>query len=325
MRSCTIGPLPAPTLSGVKPLGQYPLPTHTVAHLSDPHLLAERRLYGVVDSHDHLRRAMQRLSQLEIPPRVLVFTGDLADRAEPKAYLQLREIVEPAAAGIGAEVVWVMGNHDEREHYARELFGEELVDGATQDRVHDIDGLRVISLDTTVPGYHHGELTDDQLAWLRDQLATPAEHGTVLAMHHPPIPVPLVRAAAFIELHEQQRLAEVVEGTDVRVIIGGHFHYSSYSTFAGVPVSVASSTCYLADPAPADRLMSAVDGHQSFTMMHLYDDRVVHTVVPTPEATEASGYPYALMEQIEALEAAEVHELLSAKDSPIWVNESLGD
>jgi Icc protein len=306
----------------VKPLGQYPLPTHTVAHLSDPHLLAERKLYQVVDSHQHLRDAMQRLAQLEIPPQVVVFTGDLADRAEPKAYLQLREIVEPAAAEIGAEVVWVMGNHDEREPYARELFDEEASDADPQDRVHDVGGLRVISLDTSVPGYHHGEISDAQLTWLADELATPAEHGTVLAMHHPPIPVPLVRAAAYIELHDQHRLAEVIEGTDVRVVIGGHFHYSSYSTFAGVPVSVASSTCYLADPAPVDRLMSAVDGHQSLTMMHLYDDRVVHTVVPTPQAVEAAGYPYELMEQIESLPAAEVHELLSAKDSPVWAHEN---
>ena len=52
-----------------------------------------------------------------------MFTGDLADRAEPKAYARLREIVEPAAADLGAEAVWVMGNHDEREPYARELFG----------------------------------------------------------------------------------------------------------------------------------------------------------------------------------------------------------
>jgi 3',5'-cyclic-AMP phosphodiesterase len=306
----------------VKPLGQYPLPTHTVAHLSDPHLLAERKLYQVVDSHEHLRDAMRRLGQLEIPPQVVVFTGDLADRAEPKAYTQLREIVEPAAASIGAEVVWVMGNHDEREPYARELFGEEATDADTQDRVHEVAGLRVVSLDTSVPGYHHGEISGEQLAWLADVLATPAEHGTVLAMHHPPIPVPLVRAAAYIELHEQHRLAEVIEGTDVRVVIGGHFHYSSYSTFAGVPVSVASSTCYLADPAPAGRLMSAVDGHQSFTMMHLYDDRVVHTVVPTPYADEAAGYPYELMEQIESLPADEVHELLSAKNSPVWAHEN---
>ncbi len=306
----------------VKPLGQYPFPTHTVAHVSDPHLLAERRLYGQIDTHENLRRSLERLARLELAPQAIVFTGDLADRAEPKAYVRLREIVEPAAAEIGAEVVWVMGNHDERAPYARELFGEELSDGAPQDRVHDIAGLRVVSIDTSVPGYHHGELSTKQLAWLADVLARPAAHGTLLAMHHPPIPVPMIRAAEVIELHRQDQLAAVIEGTDVRGVIGGHFHFSSYSMFAGVPVSVASSTCYLADPAPDDRLLSAVDGHQSVTMMHLYQDRIVHSVVPVPPAEEMAGYPFELMEQIEALPADERHELLSAKDSPVWAHEN---
>src|SRR3990170_3145376 len=109
----------------VKPLGQHPLPRHVVAHVSDPHLLAERRLYGVVDTQENLKRAMGRLGRLGAPPQAIVFTGDLADRAEPKAYARLREIVEPAAAALGAEVVWVMGNHDERADYARGLFGED--------------------------------------------------------------------------------------------------------------------------------------------------------------------------------------------------------
>jgi 3',5'-cyclic-AMP phosphodiesterase len=322
--------MPTPVVSAsyadsVIPLGQYPLPTHVIAHVSDPHLLAERRLYGAIDTHETLRNAMARLARLELPPQAIVFTGDLADRAEPKAYVKLREIVEPAAADIGAEVVWVMGNHDEREHYARELFGEEIGEEVTQDRVHDVAGLRVISLDTSVPGYHHGEISTNQLGWLADQLATPAAHGTVLAMHHPPIPVPMVRAAEIIELHDQHLLAEAIEGTDVRGVIAGHIHFSSYSTFAGVPVSVASSTCYLADPAPVGRLLSAVDGHQSVTMMHFYDDRVVHSVVPVPDAEEKAGYSSELMEQIEALPAAERHQLLSAKDSPVWVHENALD
>ncbi len=306
----------------VKPLGQHPLPRHVVAHVSDPHLLAERRLYDSIDTHDNLARALARLGRLEMPPHAIVFTGDLADRAEPKAYVRLREIVEPAAAELGAEVVWVMGNHDERAPYARELFGEELVDDATQDRVHDVDGLRIVALDTSVPGYHHGELSAEQLAWLGDVLAEPAEHGTLVALHHPPIPVPMTRAAELIELHDQHLLAEVITGTDVRGVIGGHFHFSSYSLFAGVPVSVASATCYLADPAPVGRLLSAVDGHQSITMMHLYDDRVVHSVVPVPDAGEVAGYPLELVTQIEEMDPTERHELLSAKDSPVWVHEN---
>jgi 3',5'-cyclic AMP phosphodiesterase CpdA len=312
----------SPTILSVKPMGQHPLPRHVVAHVSDPHLLAEHRLYDVVDTHENLSRALGRLARLELPPDVIVFTGDLADRAEPKAYIGLREIVEPVAAELGAEVVWVMGNHDEREPFARELFGETVLDGAPQDRVHEVDGLRVVALDTSVPGYHHGELSSEQLRWLADVLTVPARHGTLVALHHPPIPVPMTRAAEVIELLDQHLLAAVIEGTDVRGVIGGHFHFSSYSTFAGVPVSVASATCYSADLAPVGRFLSAVDGHQTITMMHLYDDRIVHSVVPVPDAEEMVGYPFELAAQVEAMDPAERHELLSAKNSPVWSHDN---
>jgi 3',5'-cyclic AMP phosphodiesterase CpdA len=295
-------------------LGQYPSPRFTVAHLSDVHLLADGvRQYGVVNPEDGLELALGRLRRVDPAPDALVFTGDLADKAEPAAYARLRELVEPAAEALGAQVIWVMGNHDERADYARGLFDSE--DDGLQDRVYDVRGLRVIALDTSVPGYHHGELDPEQLDWLRDVLATPAEHGTLLAMHHPPIPVPMMEAAALIELYDQAALAPVLEGSDVRCILGGHFHYSSYSTFAGIPVSVASASCYTSDPAPLERFVSGVDGHQSFTMAHLYDDRVVQTVVPLADVPEVSGYASDVRAQVEALSAEERREFLSRKDS----------
>ena len=80
--------------------GQYPPPRHVVAHLSDPHLLADGALqYGVIDPEAGLRLALERLDRLDPGPQALVFTGDLADKAEPAAYARLRELVEPVAAG----------------------------------------------------------------------------------------------------------------------------------------------------------------------------------------------------------------------------------
>ena len=302
--------------------GQYPDPSHTIAHLSDPHLLAGGALQsGHVDTEARLAAALTRLARLDPAPQALVFTGDLADKGEPKAYLRLRELVEPVAASLGAQVIWVMGNHDDRAAYARQLFDDDSDTEVPQDRVHDVAGLRVVSLDSTVPGWHHGELSAAQLDWLADVLAAPAPHGTVLALHHPPIPVPMMRLAEIIELKDQQQLAEVLAGSDVRAIIGGHFHFSSYSTFAGIPVSVASATCYTSELAPDDRLLSAVDAHQTFTMVHVYADRVVHSVVPIDDSAEISGYGMEMAAPFEALSPQERFEIVSRKDSPLYANE----
>ena len=299
-------------------LGQHPAPTHVLAHLSDPHLLAGGALqYDAVDPEAGLALALERLRRMRPAPRALVFTGDLADRAEPAAYARLRELVEPVAEELGATVVWVMGNHDERAPYARGLFGPDTDPDAPQDRVHDVDGLRVIALDTSVPGYHHGELTPAQLVWLAEELAVPAPHGTVLALHHPPIPLPMLRAAELIELADQHLLAEVIAGSDVRAVLGGHYHYSSHSSVAGIPVSVASASCYTTDPAPLERFVSGVDGHQGFNAVHVYADRVVHTVVPLVEAPEVSGFPATVAAQLEALSPQERRDLVSRKDSPL--------
>jgi 3',5'-cyclic AMP phosphodiesterase CpdA len=300
----------------VTQFGQYADPSHVVAHVSDTHLLAGGVLqYGAIDTEANLHQTIARLGRVRPRPDALVVTGDLADTAEPKAYARLREIVEPAAAEWGAQVVWVMGNHDERAAYSLGLFDEESE--KPQDRVYDVAGLRIVALDTSVPGYHHGELDDGQLAWLADVLSTPAEHGTLLALHHPPIPVPMMRPAEVIELLDQERLADVVSGTDVRGILGGHFHFTSFSTFAGIPVSVASATCYTSDPAPEDRFVSGVDGHQAVTMVHVYPDRVVHTVVPVADADEVTGFPLSIAEEVAKMDPKERFELLSAKDSPL--------
>ena len=298
------------------PLGQYPAPSHVVAHISDTHFLGQgRRLYGVVETEANLRQALTQLQRLSGKPEAIVVTGDLADLGEPDAYARLRAIVEPVAAELGAQLIWVMGNHDERGPYNEGLFGGQHTD-ATQDRVYDVNGLRVISLDSTVQGYHHGELTDDQLEWLAAELATPAEHGTILALHHPPVPTPLLWAMEMLELHGQDRLAAVLEGSDVRAILAGHLHYSSFSTFAGIPVSVASATCYTLALAAKDRLLSGNNENQAFNMVHLYENSVVHSIVPLGDVTEVSGFATEYAQQIIAMSPEQRLEMFSSKTSP---------
>lgn len=307
-------------------LGQHPLPTHTIAHFSDPHLLAgDRRLYGVVDTVQHLADAIAQLEQSGLAPDAIVFTGDLADLGEPEAYERLRALVDPAAARMGCEVIWVMGNHDERAPYAHHLFADDgdAGTGATtpQDRVHTVRGLRIISLDTTVPGYHHGELEPSQLEWLRGVLATPAEHGTIIAVHHPPIPTPLNPAMAILELDDQPAFAEVIRGTDVRGILGGHLHYSCHSTFAGVPVAVASATCYVMDLTDPETIIAGVDANQSVDIVNAYPDRLVHTTVPLGQWPHISGQPAAMLHQVVDMPLEMQRELFSKKTSEYNVDD----
>ena len=264
---------------------QYPRPDHFLIHLSDTHLVTGGRLYGAVDSEARLRAMFAEIELGGVRPEAIVITGDLADTGEPDAYATLRAIVEPVAARLGAQVIWVMGNHDDRAAFRSGLLGQ-LPSTAPVDRVHDLSGLRLIVLDSTVPGHHHGLVTDAQLDWLAEELASPAPHGTIIAMHHPPVPT-VQDLAILVELRRQDALAEVIRGSDVRSIIAGHLHYSTTAMFAGVPVSVASATCYTQDIAmPGTR---ARDGAQAFNLVHVYDDTVMHSVVPVGRYPEVSS------------------------------------
>lgn len=257
---------------------EYPRPDHFLLHISDTHLLAGAgRLYGTVDSETHLRSLFVEIESSHGRPEAIIFTGDLADKGEPDAYDRLRRIVEPVAARLGSQVIWAMGNHDDRAAFRSALFGEHPSTRPV-DRVYDVNGLRVITLDTTVPGKHWGEVTGDQLDWLAEELSTSAPHGTILAMHHPPVPS-VLDLAVSVELRDQADLAEVVEGTDVRSIIAGHLHYSSMAMFAGIPVSVATATCYTQDLNVPIGGTRGRDGARGFNTVHVYPTTVLHSVV----------------------------------------------
>ncbi|GAA1439498.1 phosphodiesterase [Leifsonia poae] len=260
-------------------IAEYPRPSHFLLHLSDTHLITgDRLLYDKVDADAHLRRLFEEFEEAGARPDAIVFTGDLADKGDPAAYAKLRSIVEPAAARMGTQVIWVMGNHDNRAAFRSELLGL-APSMAPVDRVTDVAGLRVITLDSTVPGAHHGEVTEAQLDWLAEELASPAPHGTILAMHHPPVPS-VLDLAVSVELRDQWSLAEVLEGSDVRSIIAGHLHYSTNATFAGIPVSVASATCYTQDLNVAAGGTRGRDGAQAFNLVHVFGSTVLHSVVP---------------------------------------------
>jgi Icc protein len=307
------------TMAAEPRVAEYPRPDHFVIHLSDTHFLGgDGLLYGTVDAEGQLKRLFAEFDAAGARPEAIIFTGDLADRGDPAAYARLRAIVEPAAERIGAQLIWVMGNHDNRAAFRVGLLGQEP-SMASIDRVYDVNGLRVIALDSSVPGAHHGEITSDQLDWLAEELSIPAPHGTILAMHHPPVPS-VLDLAVVVELRDQPALAEVLDGTDVRSIIAGHLHYSTNATFAGIPVSVASATCYTQDlnvPVGGTR---ARDGAQAFNLVHVYENTVLHSVVPIGQFPTVSYV--SPEESAEALRAAGV-VIPPAVAAPVPVEEPL--
>jgi Icc protein len=148
-----------------------------------------------------------------------------------------------------------------------------------------------------VPGYSHGELDDDQFDRLATELAEPAPHGTVLALHHPPLPTPS-RIAAAIDLRNRKQLAAVLSGTDVRIVLAGHTHVVSAGALAGIPVWTGGTTAFASGAFAAgggeSQLLSPAANR-----VDLFDDSLIVTTM----AVDA--------EHVATLTPAEVDELIA--------------
>ncbi len=257
-------------------------PNQTIIQLSDTHIVAEGKLlHGSVDSLANVVAALAAVEASDVVPAAFILSGDLTDSGDPEAYQRLRAAVEPVAARIGAPVLYAMGNHDARGPFRAGLLGAEP---STEpfDYVHWSGDLRIIVLDSTEPGHHHGDLTDDQLAFLTEELRTPAPAGSILVLHHPPVPSPLPFINTLL-LRQPQRLAAALAGGDVSMILCGHSHHASAGALAGIPVWVAGASAYSADTlAPAGLFRGQAGG--MYSRIDVYDDWTVATAVPISAA-----------------------------------------
>lgn len=253
-------------------------PTHTVVQISDTHIVPEGTLlHDKVDTAANLTAALTRIEKLGNDVHAVVLTGDLADKADDASYRRLRSIVEEFTDRAGIPVLYTMGNHDERAAFRVGLLGEEP-SVEPYDHTMMIGDLRVIVLDSTIPGQHDGELTEEQLAWRAEELATPAPAGTVLALHHPPMPSALT-IMDDLGLRDANKLADVIRGTDVKIVVSGHAHHPAAGVLAGIPVWISGATAYSQDLLiPSTSIRGVVGAH--CTRIDVFAETAVVTSVP---------------------------------------------
>jgi 3',5'-cyclic AMP phosphodiesterase CpdA len=208
-----------------------------IVQLSDTHLLAGGALaYGRVDTRAALERAVTALTALA--PRLggidaVVVSGDVADLGEPEAYALFRAEI----ARLGVPVIAIPGNHDARGPFREAFVGR--ADAETLDVCADVGALRVIGLDTSVPGANYGRATAEQAAWVAAQAADAPDRPAILFLHHPPF-------ETGVEFMDVQRLrdpaaleAAVGASPSIRLIACGHVHRALTTMWAGRPAMIA--------------------------------------------------------------------------------------
>ncbi|BBK38432.1 3',5'-cyclic adenosine monophosphate phosphodiesterase CpdA [Allostella sp. ATCC 35155] len=213
-----------------------------IAQLSDPHVRPEGVLYqGVADSNRMLEAAIDRLHGLDPRPDVLVLTGDLVDEGLPEEYAAARAILDRLEIPLRL----LPGNHDERRAF-RDAFADRHYYLPATGPLHWADGghgpVRVVALDVTVPGLHHGLVDAAGARWLDSTLAEEPGRPTLLLLHQPPFTCGIPYMDLY-RCHGEERLAAVLRRhPQVERVACGHVHRTMQLRFAGTLLVTAPST-----------------------------------------------------------------------------------
>lgn len=207
-----------------------------LAQISDPHIGAQ---WNDADPDECLRRAVEAIQALPDRPDALLVSGDLTDNGAPEEYRRVRDLLAPLDL-----VPHVLpGNHDLRGPL-REEFGLPGRDEEPVSYAADLGPLRLVCLDSTIPGAEGGSLDGGRVEWLEATLAEDAEKPTVVALHHPPLrtEIPTFERIGLAS-GSRDALADVIaRHPQVMRIVAGHVHRAIVAELAGRAVVTVPST-----------------------------------------------------------------------------------
>ena len=212
-----------------------------IAQISDPHVRPRGHLYeGLVDSNTLFAAALHHLESLSPQPDLVVLTGDVVDQGQASEYDVAREFL----AGLRTPLFVLPGNHDDREGFRRAFADHAYLPstGPLHFAIDDAGPVRIIGLDVTVPGQHHGLMDTAAADWLEAILARASDRPTLLLMHQPPFTTGVPYLDAYL-CRDGHRLASVIERYPmVQCIACGHVHRFMALRFAGTLLCTAPST-----------------------------------------------------------------------------------
>ena len=247
-----------------------------LVQLSDPHIGAT---WTSADPLARMRAAVETIRPRLGVPDAVVVTGDLAEHASAEEYALVREELASLREPVGV----VPGNHDDRAALRRafDLPGE---DADPIDHFVDTGPLRLVMLDSTIPGEDGGELEQEQLSWLDATLAAAPERATLVLMHHPPLLTGMTPWDR-IGLAESSRLelaATATRNPQVLAILAGHIHRTMTGSIGGRVAITAPSTYVQARlDLVADKLVFADDEPPALAVHTLLAGELMsHTLTP---------------------------------------------
>jgi 3',5'-cyclic-AMP phosphodiesterase len=238
----------------------------TDLHLRPMGLPADR----VVETNMLAERAFRVVSRLTPAPDAVVLSGDLAETGLQPEYDVLVALLRRY---LRCPVFAIPGNHDRRENFRAAL---AHLPGVTEDAEfvqYAVDGypVRLVMLDTVVPGAAYGELCARRREWLERTLAAEKQKPTIVVMHHPPFDCGIAHMDAM-KLRDAETFAAIMERhKQVQRILCGHVHRAVTARVGNAIASIAPSMAHQValdlDPAGPSALVMEPAAFQLHQLM----------------------------------------------------------
>lgn len=214
-------------------------------HLTDTHILQNYKgsqIEKLDGSHgnpsDFLRKTLENIHSLMQKPDFILISGDLVHEGNASDYVYFKQIIEDHVKDI--PVYTALGNHDVTASYWE---GYEGKANCTDQLFYetDINGYRLIVLDSSYDKSGVGMIDSKQLDWLANVLKKPSEHGSLVVTHHP-------LAAGEVmpghDLENSKELFNIINNTDVVAVLSGHTHQNKLNASGEILLSTADSSAF---------------------------------------------------------------------------------
>ncbi|BDE06548.1 3',5'-cyclic adenosine monophosphate phosphodiesterase CpdA [Vulcanimicrobium alpinum] len=213
-----------------------------IAQITDTHVRRKGDLlHHMIHTGRELRRAVEAINALPVPPAFVVATGDLVDRGKNKEYRRLRRLLDE----LDAPCYLVPGNHDDADGLRAAFFDHPyLPPRGPICYVVEMRPVRMIALDTTRGRKPGGELDAARLSWLDARLREAPSVPTLIAMHHPPFDIGIGPVDAHAFRGRDELAAVIAAHPQVVRLISGHIHRACEVPFGGTIASSAPSTAH---------------------------------------------------------------------------------
>ncbi len=215
-----------------------------LAQLTDLHVRpVGKPANRVVETNVFAERALRSVAALQPRPDAVIITGDLTECGLDQEYANLARMLRH---NLTMPVYVIPGNHD-RRGVLRE--GLAHLPGVTSDPhfiqyVIEDHPVRLIMLDTLVPGAGHGELCPERLQFLERALAAGPHRPTMIAMHHPPFLCGIGHMDR-INMRNSSEFADLIaRHKQVERIICGHVHRPVVVRIGQAIASIAPSVAH---------------------------------------------------------------------------------